>query len=118
MTVPQYGPGPVIHGQDITNPNRYIVQHGGGTPQLLTMAEIAALPIHHQWFTGTTNGLIASWWSHEIAASQAEQRGVLLGQILPMNRIAIAEHFKDLDPINADIAVLCDPNGKPLRAEP
>lgn len=106
---PQYGPGPVIHGQDITNPNRYIVQHGNTPPQLLTPAEIAALPIHHQWFTGTINGLICTWWSREVAEQQATQRGTILGQIRAMTDGQVDVGYM--------IPVLCDINGEPLRAE-
>lgn len=111
----RYGPGPVIHGQDITNPERWIVQHVGGPPQLLTATEIAAIPIQHQWFTGTANGLIASWWTREVAEQHSQQIGVLLGQIMPMNRTTIADHFKDRDPVNHQLVVLCDANGNPLR---
>lgn len=103
----QHGPGPVIHGQDVTNPERFIVQYNGGPPQLLTPAEIAQLPIRHQWFTGTANGLIASWWSREVAERSAMERGTLLGQIVP--------HFGA--DYSFSIPVLCDVDGNPLRAE-
>lgn len=57
MTRIQHGPGPIIQGQDITNPERFIVQQAGVPGvQVMSQAEIAAIPIRHQWFSGTANG--------------------------------------------------------------
>lgn len=101
----QYGPGPIIHGRDIEHPDRFIVQVRGRGVQTYTQAEIAALPIAPQWFSGTANGLLATWWSRDVAEQHAQQLGVVWGQIAPY---AYDAH---------SIPVLCDPYGKPLRCD-
>jgi hypothetical protein len=105
-TMNQYGPGPVIHGQDVNNPDRFIVQENGGPPQLLTPNEIAQLPIRPQWFTGTANGLLCTWPTRDIAETRVAQMGVILGQIICWEGA-----------LTRPAAVLCDPMGRPLRCE-
>lgn len=107
----RYGPGPIIHGQDITDPTRFIVQLPDGTVAKLTPGSIAAIPIRRQWFTGTVNGLIASWWDRDTAEQAAAQRGVILGQMIPVNPIEIAKVVDARD----YVVILTDPNGQPLK---
>lgn len=113
MNAQQHGPGPIIHGQDVTNPNKFIVQDNAGPPQLLTAQEIAALPIRQQWFTGTANGLICTWPTRDIAETRCAQMGVILGQLLPV-RLEQLERLLNLEHPEA-IVILADPNGNPLR---
>lgn len=72
----RHGPGPIVHGPSLTDPTRYIVERPeGGLPVLMTRDEIAAIPIRHQWFSGTQTGLICSWWSREVAEKHGTDMG-------------------------------------------
>jgi hypothetical protein len=103
----QYGPGPVIHGQDVADPNRFIVQIPGiDGIHLLTQAEIANIPIRPQWFRGTQNGLLCTWESRDKAQADAERIGAIYGQIVCWEGA-----------LTRPAAVLCDPMGRPLRCE-
>ncbi len=109
-----YGPGPIIHGVDVNDPTRIITQRPGENPTVRTRAEVVALPIRAQWFTGTTNGLLASWPSREMAEEQAAQRGVLVGQVFPLTVDELTALTHDLDDV---VVVLVDAHGRPLRGE-
>lgn len=105
----QHGPGPIIQGQDITNPDRFIVQIPGIEGfQLLAQHDIAAIPITTHWFSGTANGLLATWVSREIAERHAQEIGVIYGQIKPLT-------VRELGKLTHPIPVLTDPNGRPLH---
>jgi hypothetical protein len=101
------GPGPVIHGPDMNRPGSYIIQRVGHDPEVMTAAQIAALPIPPQWFTTTVLGQLASWPTRDIAESRVDQVGVMLGRIEP-RELNGSEHM---------VPVLCDPHGRPLRCE-
>lgn len=107
-----YGPGPIIHGPDVTDPGRFVVQLGDGTIAKLTPAEIAAVPLRAQWFTGTVNGLIASWWNRPTAEASATARGTLLGQVLPMHADTLWDLMRHEH--NPTIVILADADGQPL----
>jgi hypothetical protein len=110
-----HGPGPIIHGHDITDPTRFIVQLPDGSIGKLTATDIANIPIRHQWFTGTSNGLIASWPDRDHAEKVVEGRGVLLGQIKPVTINAVlGREFAE----NDWLVMLTDQHGNPLRGEP
>lgn len=106
MSNQRHGPGPIVHGQSLTDPNRYIVElQGEAGPKLMTREEIAAIPIRHQWFSGTQTGLLCTWWSRDVAEKHGAELGVIVGQVVPT----------PASKLEGTVLVLCDTNGQPLK---
>lgn len=113
-TQQRHGPGPIVHGPSLTDPTRYIVELPDSSgPQLMTRDEIAAIPIRHQWFSGTQTGLLCTWWSRDVAEQHGQQLGCIVGQIKPMRVGELERIVKAED--EQIILVLCDTNGQPLQ---
>lgn len=126
-TATTHGPGPIIHGPDRNHPGVFVVQLADGTIGSATQADIASIPIAGQWFTGTKNGLIASWPNRAIAEEQANQRGTLLGQIAPVTTTELRRFLDEVDAaviepgdgerIFPKFVILVSPIGQPLHGQ-
>lgn len=109
-----YGPGPVVHGPDVTHPGeRWIVQYGATTASA-TRPEIASIPLAHQWFTGTKTGLICSWANQRIAEHKSLGDGVLLGQVAPLDVATLRQVLEQM-PDDQVVVLLLDEHNRPLH---
>jgi hypothetical protein len=101
------GPGVTIYADGDT-PGTWIARPGNGPIAPMTARDIAAQPIHHQWFAGTKNGLIATWPTRAMADDHHRAYGVIVGQLMPT--------LIGADDIGQRYVILVDANGLPLTA--
>lgn len=111
------GPGPIILTADTHNVGiRYRNKPG---LHIVTRDEIATMPIHPQWLTGTPLGLLTTWPNEQTARDYANQRGTQLARIQPITvddlYALIVDHGMDNDDT---LVILTHPNGTPLTGQP